>query len=270
MPFGSPDVHEDTRAAPGPRWNCWSIGPAAAVDLAAGGWRFQLTDASERAYSNAQIDDYHSLPRAEFPWRPPVQMTVRARFSHAVDQLCGTAGFGFWNRPTALSRRHPPALPSAIWFFFASRPSNLVLDAVVPGYGWKAATIEARWRHALPLLPWLALSAPAMHVRALRHRLWPMSQRVFRIREALLDDVDVTAWHTYRLDWRLEGSRFEVDGRAIMTGAPGPRGPLGFVLWMDNQYAVVTPWGRVGHGLLSRSGQQWLEISELDIRQKSS
>jgi hypothetical protein len=260
-------VHEDAHSAPGPHWDCWTIGPAAALDLSGGSWRLRMTDASERAYSNAQIDDYGHLSRAEFPWRPPVRLTVRARFSHPAHELRGTAGFGFWNRPTALSRRHPPALPAAIWFFFASPPSNLALDAAVPGCGWKAATIEARWRSALPLAPWLALSAPMMHIRTLRRRLWPVSQRVFRIREALLD-VDTTAWHTYRLDWRVEGSRFEVDGRLILAGAPGPRGLLGFVVWMDNQYAVVTPWGRMGYGLLSRPGEQWLEISDLDIKQK--
>jgi hypothetical protein len=260
------EVHEDVCAAPGPRWNCWTIGSAAALDLSGGAWRLTLTDASRRVYSNAQIDDYAALSRAEFPWRPPVQLTVRARFSHSAHELRGTAGFGFWNRPTGLHKRHPPALPAAIWFFFASPPSNMALDAEVPGYGWKAATVEARWRRALPLLPWLAVSAPAMHLRSLRRRLWPVSQRAFRIREALLD-VDMAAWHTYRLDWQVEGSRFDVDDRLIMAGAPGPHGPLGFVMWMDNQYAIVTPWGRVGYGLLSRSGEQRLEVSELDIKQ---
>ena len=44
-----------------------------------------------------------------------------------------------------------------------------------------------------------------------------------------------------------------------------PKGPLGFVLWLDNQYMVVTPWGKFGYGLLESPGQQWLEISELRI-----
>ena len=253
-----------TVAEPGPGWHCWTIGPAAALDMADGVWRLALAGATEHAYSNAQIDDYGFSPRAEFGWRPPVQLTVRARFSHPAERLRGTAGFGFWNRPTAWSRRHPPALPAATWFFFASPPSNLALDAGVPGHGWKAATIEARWRSALPLLPWLALSAPAMHSLRLRRRLWPVAQRAFHIREALLD-VDMTAWHTYRLEWQAAGSRFSVDDRVALDGAPSPRGPLGFVLWLDNQYAIVTPWGRVSAGLISCSGEQWLEISEIDL-----
>jgi hypothetical protein len=257
-------VHEDCGAAPGRRWHRWTVGPGASLDLSHGSWRLMLTDVSALAYSNAQIDDYDGLARADFPWRPPLHMTVRARFSHPADQLRGTAGFGFWNRPSAVSQRHPPALPAAHWFFFASPPSNMALDAHVPGRGWKAATIEAKWRRTLPLLPWLALTAPAMHIGPLRRRVWPVAQRVLRIREALLD-MDVTLWHTYRLDWLAERSAFSVDGKTVLADAPSPRGPLGFVLWIDNQYAIVTPWGRVGHGVVPCPGNQWLEVSEIVI-----
>ena len=36
-----------------------------------------------------------------------------------------------------------PTLPRAIWFFYGSLPSNMSLALDVPGYGWKAATIDA-------------------------------------------------------------------------------------------------------------------------------
>ena len=44
--------------------------------------RFVNVGTSSSEYTNAQIDDYQGLPRRHFPWRPPLKLTVRARFSH--------------------------------------------------------------------------------------------------------------------------------------------------------------------------------------------
>ena len=40
---------------------------------------------------------------------------------------------------------------------------------------------------------------------------------------------------------------------------------LGFVLWLDNQYMVATPWGRFKYGLLDAPGRQWLQIGHFAI-----
>jgi hypothetical protein len=37
------------------------------------------------------------------------------------------------------------------------------------------------------------------------------------------------------------------------------------VMWMDSQYLVATPWGKLRWGLLDVPGEQWLEVSHLDI-----
>ena len=76
----------------------------------------------------------------------------------------------------------------------------------------------------------------------------------------------MTMWHSYEIDWVDEGSSFKVDGREVLRCTSSPRGPLGFVMWLDNQYAVVTPWGRFGHGLLEVRGEQWMEVRSLSIR----
>jgi hypothetical protein len=55
-------------------------------------------------------------------------MTVRACFSHPAGTLRGTAGFGFWNDPFLMTGARLPALPRAIWFFYASAPSEMKLD----------------------------------------------------------------------------------------------------------------------------------------------
>jgi hypothetical protein len=134
-----------------------------------------------------------------------------------------------------------PALPRALWFFYDSPPSNMKLDLHTPGYGWKAATIDALCPAALLLAPLAPLAVPLMNLRPLYRALWPLIQRALHVREAAV----------------------MVD--SVLEDAPSPRGPLGFVMWLDNQYMVVTPWGRLGWGLLDMPGRQWMEVERLTI-----
>ncbi|MBN1177764.1 MAG: hypothetical protein JXD18_01020 [Anaerolineae bacterium] len=226
--------------------------------------RFVTTDASARTYTDAQLDDYQGLRRRDFLWRPPVRLTVRARFSHPNGALRGTAGFGFWNDPFMMTGARPPTLPRAVWFFYASPPSNMKLDRDVPGHGWKAATLDALRPAALALLPCAPAAALLMNLRPLYRTLWPPIQRALAAREALLP-IEMTAWHTYTLEWGRDITRFEVDGAAVLESAPGPRGPLGFVMWLDNQYMVATPWGKVRWGLLDAPGRQWMAVEHVSI-----
>ena len=92
----------------------------------AGGLRFINPPVRGAKYCNAQIDDYQGLPRRHFPNRPPLQLTLRARFSHPAGMLSGTAGFGFWNDPFLMTDLTTPMLPRALWFFYAAPPSNAI------------------------------------------------------------------------------------------------------------------------------------------------
>ncbi len=102
-----------------------------------------------------------------------------------------------------------------------------------------------------------------MNVRALNRCLWPPIQRAINVGEALLD-VEMRDWQTYVLDWGRQHARFAVNGEPVLQ-SPAPRGPLGFVLWMDNQYLVATPWGRLRFGRLTVAGEQWLDVDHLSI-----
>ena len=228
------------------------------------GVRLTTTGASATSYSDAQLDDYQNLPRRRFGWSPPLLLNLTARFSGSQSELRGTAGFGFWNDPFMMSSRRPPALPRAVWFFFASPPSDMRLDPAVAGHGWKAATIDATGAGALVWAPLAPLWVALMNVPGLYRTLWPPVQRSLRIREAWLD-VPMTEWHEYRLDWRCDVCRFFVDGRPILE-APSPGGRLGLVVWIDNQFMVVKPWGRFAWGLVDAPGEQWMEIRSLSIR----
>ncbi len=233
-------------------------------------WRFQLPPL-EKGYADAQIDDYGRIrqihrwrPRRHYPWRPGVHMQLQARFSHAAGELRGTAGFGFWNAPFGDPTIPWPALPQAVWFFYASTPSDLPLAEKGVGRGWFAATLDATtWRAAamVPLAPVVLL---LNQWPRLRQFLWPIIRRRLGICFQPLP-VDMTAWHEYDLLWRKNGCEFWVDKNPILQTPFTPRGPLGFVCWLDNQYMVLTVNGRFRWGILPTKETQWLEVKHLEI-----
>lgn len=253
---------QNPAALPQP-WQTYVKGNGA-LELTGTGMRFINTDTASRHYTNAQLDDYQGLVRRDFLHRPPLRLTVRARFSHPAGVLKGTAGFGFWNDPFLMTGLRRPALPRVIWFFYSSSPSNMKLDLETPGHGWKAGTLDAlRWPF-LALLPTAPLAVPLMNIGPLYRTFWPLGQRAINVSERLVP-VQMTDWHTYQIDWQPERAIFRVDEQVFLDCHTPPRGPLGLVIWLDNQYAVVTPWGRFGYGLLATPGEQWLELASLVI-----
>jgi hypothetical protein len=220
--------------------------------------------AAVKGYADAQIDDYSDRSRRHFPWRPGVVLRLQARFSHESGALLGTAGFGFWNSPFGDPRQSVPTLPQAAWFFYGSAPNDLPLAPAGPGRGWFAATLDATSWTALALAP---LAPPVLllnQVGALRRRLWPTVQRGLGISYRQIAQP-MTAWHDYRLTWQPGGCAFHVDGRLLLETNYSPRGPLGFVCWLDNQYMVATPRGRFAWGTLTPTETQWLEIRGLEV-----
>jgi hypothetical protein len=256
-------ILEDFTTPPTDRWKQHVVG-SGALEASGSTLLFINNSTSARRYTNAQIDDYQGLPRSRLHWRPPLRMSVRARFSHNAGELLGTAGFGFWNDPFMMTGRRRPALPRVVWFFYASPPSNMKLDLHTPGHGWKAATLDAVRMPFLLLAPTAPLAIPLMNVKPLYRFLWPMAQRALGVSEAALE-VPMTEWHTYVIEWGMERACFSVDGEPVLESESSPQGPLGLVMWLDNQYAVVTPWGRIGYGLLDSSDRQWMEVDSLSI-----
>jgi hypothetical protein len=237
--------------------------------------RMQFASAQQGQYTDAQIDDYGGRNRKDFPWRPPLRMEVRARSSHPVATLAssveegnylrGTAGFGFWNYPFS-PRGDILMLPEAIWFFYASPPSNMALVPGIPGWGWKAQVVHSMRPGALVSALPLAVTTAYGLVTGETRPASRWMQRVTGAREAILD-VDMTDWHTYMIDWQKRKADFWVDGQLALRVFQPPIRPLGFVAWLDNQFAIVTPRGRFRFGTVN-SGPQWFEIDSILISQQ--
>jgi hypothetical protein len=224
--------------------------------------RLTLPPTGARRYADAQLDDYRGLTRRSFRQRPPVRVSLRARASQA--HPIGTLGFGFWNDPFTLAGG-VVAAPSTVWFFYASPPSDMALAEGVPGHGWKAATLNAGRYPGLLLAP-AALAAIALtRLPGLGAPIMSAARRAVQASEASLADVALDEWHTYDIDWREGLALFRVDGQERLASRVPPAGPLGFVLWMDNQYALASRAGKFGFGLCAVTDEQWLEVEALQI-----
>jgi len=244
--------------------NVYRVGNSALTRLASGLRLYNFAGGSQ-TYTNAQLDDYQGLARRDFLWRPPLRLSLRARFSHPAAVLHGTAGFGFWNDPFLMTGWRWPALPRALWFFFASSPSEMALAYDAPGWGWKAAVIDASRLAGLRWLPLAPVLVPAMRCRAIYRRLWPHVQRDLGSAEARVAG-EMTAWRRYEIVWGDREADFLVDGEPVLQGAPSTRGPLGLVIWIDNQYLIVHPAGRLRHGILPLPHDQWLELDAVALQ----
>jgi hypothetical protein len=244
-------------------------------------------------YANAQIDDYDGMGRERFRWRPPLRLEVRAHTSlpvHPVDAgdgraregaaapmsgfvsprgerepggedasapqafLRGTMGFGFWNAPMTVARGRL-RLPDAIWFFGASPPSNMRLMPGMPGRGWKAQVVHAHRVGALVYgaaavgaVAWARLTGDERAAARLVRRATATSE--------ILLDTDASVWHDYALEWHVDEARFFVEGAEVLRASHPPHGPLGFVAWIDNQYAVATPRGQLHFGTVATGAQE--------------
>lgn len=228
------------------------------------GFRLVLPPARRR-YADAQVDDCKERRRSEFRWSPPISLRLRAQASHASTP--GTLGFGFWNDPFGLSFggvRRLPAPPEAIWFFYGSPLNDFTFAEGGSGHGWKAASLRSA---AIPP----ALLLPAAAAAFLSSRLPLVGPTVVRSvkrkvagAEAILS-TPLDEWHEYRLVWQTDAVQFEVDGELALDAPITSRGPLGFVAWIDNQYAVLSESRGIRFGVVPTEEPAWLEVADLEI-----
>lgn len=253
------------------------------TQLTKGGGKIQLTNsilrlwfsgASKDRYTDTQIDDYTTMSRAEHYWKPPVRMTVKARFSHkasdaksnenTVGILKGTAGFGFWNRPFTMQGTWF-TLPESIWFFYSAPPSNMALVPGIPGWGWKAQVVHTRNLRTISYSVPLAFAILYGRLTKNTDLAARLMQKFTGTSEVVINK-DMTSWHEYRLEWRKNESIFWIDDELTLRVPFSPTQSLGFVAWLDNEYAVATPKGEIYFGK-TNTGEQWLDIDFVKIEE---
>lgn len=226
------------------------------------GWRLYLPPGG-RGYRLAQLDDYQNLPRTRFPWHPPVSMKLEARI-HPPNPP-GTWGFGFWNDPFVFlggAGKRFPTGPQAVWFFGASSPNWLSLHPAVPARGHFAGVTTWRGpKYAWFFLPWVGLAAWFSPLRS-----WAR-QRIsaWMVQWGHSLSIDTTLWHRYTLHWDAHEVRFWVDEHLVGRSPYSPRAPLGFVLWVDNQFASWPPHASPSWGTLEVPHEIILEVRHLQI-----
>lgn len=247
-------------AGPLPYWVRLAVG-ASEVEWEPGRLRITVQGAGETQLANAEIGDYRIAARERLPWRPPLRMSVRARFSHPAGVLAGTSGFGFWNNPFELDTGGVVAPPNALWFFSASDRSDMVAAPGLPGNGFRAEMINGGTAPGwiIRLGNWL-LQLPGM-----ASLLYRASQTRVKAAAVRLEGVDMTGWHEYLLHWDRTEALFSVDNREVLRAPRPPQVSLGFVAWMDNQVAVARPSGEFRFGLEEVPGRQWLELDQVQI-----
>jgi hypothetical protein len=230
-------------------------------------WHLEIPANANCGYRLAQLDDHGNLPRGNFPWQPPLRLSLQARAS--TQMIPGTWGFGLWNDPfsflLAFNRLVPrlPTLPQAAWFFHASSHNYLSFRDDLPANGFLAATFRAKKIPTLSLLlasPILVLTLLPRTAQVVRRLLCHFIQQ-----DTSLVPTDVTQWHTYQMEWDLNQVRFSLDGTQILLSRFSPSGPLSLVIWVDNQYASLPPNGRLRYGTLPNPEPAWLEIREFSI-----
>jgi Glycosyl hydrolases family 16 len=245
--------------------------PEASIEKTPKGYLMKIPAGDSSSYRFAQIDDYFGLPRGKFPHHS-LTLSLRARTSSL--SLPGTWGFGLWNDPFGMSlgfganRFRLPTLPNAAWFFGASQENYLSFRSgfdtggknarptqpPLPGNGFLAQSFRSPKFHASLIPAGLVLPFSPKTTRRMLSKVIAEDSSALR--------VDVTQWHSYKLEWSEKRVVWYVDEVPVFESPVSPNPPLGVVIWIDNQYAAFTPEGKISFGVLE-GNEEWLEIEDL-------
>ena len=233
-------------------------GHATVREIAPGQWELSIQADGSR-YTNAQLDDYHSLPRTAYPWHAPLRLSLSARIS---GDCRGTYGFGFWNAPYSPLASRIPALPATAWFF-GNGSGDVAWGMHSSPTGWKAATLDTCHSSVLLLAPLAVLFAALLRIPVMYRLLWPWLCRRFRLYEAMIS-LD-GGWHDYVIEWHEREVRWLVDGVEVGRAPYAPTGHLGLCIWVDNQWLVAGPRHGFEWGVLP--SHTVLEVKNIEVIQ---
>ncbi len=161
-------------------------------------------------YSNAEIADGEF---DECPWTSGI-LEVRARL---IGNHFGSAGWGFWNHSMRLDQSTP------IWFIYLRAYGRYPLQ----GFFVQVENV---------FIPIKLFSGVTM--LSILSKIFPTSVKIPRSRPAM-QDLDLSSWHIYRVEWRDNVARFYIDNTEIAVLRVGKRCRARADVWIDN--AVYIP-----------------------------
>lgn len=160
-------------------------------------------------YSNAEIADGHF---DDLPWfRKVFEAKVRMSTLHY-----GSAGWGFWNHSMVFDLCMP------IWFIHLRSRGPYMLQGFF-------AQVK---NHIYPIkLYGSSLTALSLLTRLTGGRLGV----AIHSGKPALQDLDLTQWHVYKVEWREGKASFYIDDRRITTlPIPGREFKARADIWIDN------------------------------------
>ncbi len=259
----------------------------AKIERTKDGWRLGIQKGDSLSYRDAQLDDYSLLPRHKFPHRT-LSLSLRAKASSS--SAAGTWGFGLWNDPFGNAQGRLfglslgyggspfrlPALPNAVWFFYASEENYLSFKSPSTPLGFDTGEKSTRPTQSAGVVNGFmaqTFRSPKFHSLLFPAGLaLPFSRKTTRkLLSKVIDEdgvalsVDVTQWHGYRLEWEAKRVVWYVDDTQVFESPVSPNPPLGVIIWIDNQFAAFTPEGRISFGVLD-GPEAWIEIADVELR----
>lgn len=246
-----------------PHWVRFAIGHSG-IEIEPRVARLVVDGAVDNELSDAEIDDHRTAPRWNLHWTPPLTLTVCARFSHPAGELIGTAGFGFWNDPFDWSG-NVQAPPNALWFFYASSHSDMSFVRGLRGHGWRAGFLNGGKANPVTM----AVGNALFKLPGMDKLVFAAAEKMMGAQEILLDEIDMTQWHEYRIEWRADEAVFCVDGQEKFRAKNPPTVPLGFVAWVDNNATTMGPGKEFSFARVAVPMREWMEVSSIKIEKKA-
>jgi hypothetical protein len=184
----------------------------AAVEIAEGVARLCTGPSEALYYSNAEIADGEF---DDLPWEPPVALEARARMTGLH---YGSMGIGFWNHSMILGVSNP------VWFIYLKARGRYPLQGFFAQSGTYFSPIDS-WGN---LKLWKLVSTIAK----------PLAPINIVSTKPSIPGIDLTEWHTYKVEYLGDNARFTIDGKQVAT-LPAKPAKTRADAWIDN--AVFLP-----------------------------
>jgi hypothetical protein len=224
------------------------------------GWLFVLKSGCE-GYHNAQVDDYRHLKRSDFKNTEGLSLEAEIRWSHETP--LGTSGIGFWNDPFMMTGWRWPSLPVVAWFLITGKDSEMKVGEA-EGSGLKAQVIDADHLGFLWRLP-IFLLAPLIGRFIWKRSFLNTFSKGIRLSERRLEEK-AGSWRHLSLNWKKSGLELSLDGKKVLSHPQPLRGPLGLVIWQDNQWLKFDPTKGIRWGTSSPVESQSMAIRNLVLK----